>query len=99
MRELQAVPGRRLGVRDLAERLGRPASQVLRQIAPLERIGIILRTTSGDGGGSEAGLTEVGDILTTDASVTATEAFTAALDARWSAEEQAVLAVLVGLDS
>jgi DNA-binding MarR family transcriptional regulator len=93
---LEAAPGRRLSRVELAEQLGISASGVTRQLGPLERIGLVGRERHAtDARLALAVLTEGGDQVARDAAATAAEAAEAALDRRWSSDEQAALRALL----
>jgi DNA-binding MarR family transcriptional regulator len=87
--ELNASPNGRLRRLDLAERLGITPSGVARQLAPLERRGLVGRESHPDDARlaivvlSEAGTRVVGDVLPT-----AGEAATRVLAKIWTEDEQ-----------
>jgi DNA-binding MarR family transcriptional regulator len=87
--ELSSSPNGRLRRLDLAERLGITPSGVARQLAPLERRGLVGRESLPDDARlaivvlTEAGARLVGDVLPT-----AEEAATRVLGRLWSDEEQ-----------
>jgi DNA-binding MarR family transcriptional regulator len=87
--ELSSSPNGRLRRLDLAERLGITPSGVARQLAPLERRGLVGRESHPDDARlaivvlTEAGARLVGDVLPT-----AEEAATRVLGRLWSDEEQ-----------
>jgi DNA-binding MarR family transcriptional regulator len=87
--ELNASPNGRLRRLDLAERLGITPSGVARQLAPLERRGLVGRESHPDDARlaivvlTEAGSRVVGDLLPT-----AEEAATRVLARIWSEDEQ-----------
>ena len=87
--ELSSSPNGRLRRLDLAERLGITPSGVARQLAPLERRGLVGRESHPDDARlaivvlTEAGTRLVGDVLPT-----AEEAATRVLGRLWSDEEQ-----------
>lgn len=87
--ELSSNPNGRLRRLDLAERLGITPSGVARQLAPLERRGLVGRESHPDDARlaivvlTEAGTRIVGDVLPT-----AEEAATRVLGRLWSEDEQ-----------
>jgi DNA-binding MarR family transcriptional regulator len=87
--ELNGAPDKRLRRLDLAERLGITPSGVARQLAPLERRGLVGRESHPHDARlaivvlSEAGARVVADVLPT-----AEEAATRVLGKLWSEEEQ-----------
>ncbi|MER7958165.1 MarR family transcriptional regulator [Streptomyces sp. NPDC096030] len=94
---LRQAPGGRMRRVDLAEALGLTASGVTRGLAPLERIGLVMRETDArDARVAFAALTETGrerlaDMLAT-AEQAAAEIFPAPL---WSKEDTGQLSVLL----
>lgn len=77
---LRDAPGRRLRRLDLAERLGITPSGVARQVAPLERIGVVAREPSpGDARLALVVLTEAGARVVDEALPSAEEAAERAL--------------------
>ena len=95
--ELVAAPDHRLRRTDLARRLGITPSGVARQVAPLERIGLVGRESARDARLALVTLTEVGRRVVEEARSTAEEAAEAALDGLWSRRERERLATLLGV--
>jgi DNA-binding MarR family transcriptional regulator len=96
VRLLAAAPGHRMRRSDLAEALGVTASAVARQVAPLERIGIVARESNPkDARLALVVLTDAGARVEREASAAAAERATSVLDRTWTAEEQASLAGLL----
>jgi DNA-binding MarR family transcriptional regulator len=87
--ELDSAPNGRLRRLDLADRLGITPSGVARQLAPLERRGLVGRESHPDDARlaivvlTEAGTRVVGDVLPT-----AVEAAARVLGKLWNADEQ-----------
>jgi DNA-binding MarR family transcriptional regulator len=94
--ELDSAPSGRLRRLDLAERLGITPSGVARQLAPLERRGLVGRESHPDDARlaivvlSEAGKRVVGDVLPT-----AVEATARVLGKLWNADEQQRISALL----
>jgi DNA-binding MarR family transcriptional regulator len=96
--ELQESPHGRLARVELAERMGLTPSGVARQLAPLERIGLVGRETHPtDARLALVVLTDAGDEMATNASVTAQEAARRVLRGALSNEEQVTLRSLLHL--
>ena len=94
--ELNAAPQHRMRRVDLAGRLGVTTSGVARQLAPLERIGVVGRETSpGDARLTLVVLTEAGERVAGEALPTAEEAAASALGKLWSSEDGARLGALL----
>ena len=95
--ELRDAPGLRLRRVDLASRLGITPSGVARQVAPLERIGLVGREPSpGDARLALVVLTESGARVADEAVPTARDAADRALGRIWSRPERERLHVLAG---
>ena len=94
--ELHGAPNGRLRRLDLAERLGITPSGVARQLAPLERRGLVGRESHpGDARLAIVVLTEAGSRVVGDVVPTAEEAATRVLGKIWNeAEQQQALALL-----
>jgi DNA-binding MarR family transcriptional regulator len=94
--ELHGAPDGRLRRLDLAERLGITPSGVARQLAPLERRGLVGRESHpGDARLAIVVLTEAGSRVVGDVLPTAEEAATRVLGKLWnSAEQQQALSLL-----
>ena len=87
--ELHSAPDGRLRRLDLAERLGITPSGVARQLAPLERRGLVGRESHpGDARLAIVVLTEAGARIVGDVLPTADEAATRVLGKLWNSEEQ-----------
>jgi DNA-binding MarR family transcriptional regulator len=94
--ELRAAPDHRLRRVDLAQRLGVTTSGVARQLAPLERIGLVGREPSpGDARLALVVLTEAGDRVAGEAAPTAEHGAATALGKLWGADEQSALGFLL----
>ncbi len=94
--ELDAAPDGRLRRLDLAERLGITPSGVARQLAPLERRGLVGRESHPhDARLAIVVLTEAGKRVVGDVLPTASEAATRVLAKLWSEEEQERAAALL----
>jgi DNA-binding MarR family transcriptional regulator len=94
--ELKAAPSQTLRRVELARRLAVTTSGIARQLAPLERIGLVTRESNpSDARLALVVLTPRGEELAEEASATANEAAGVALRRLWSAEEQAALASLL----
>jgi DNA-binding MarR family transcriptional regulator len=82
--ELRNAPDGRLRRSDLAERLGVTASGIARQVAPLERIGLVGRESNPrDARLALVTLTESGRRVAAEAAATAEEAATGILARLW----------------
>ncbi len=94
--ELHGAPGGRLRRLDLAERLGITPSGVARQLAPLERRGLVGRESHPDDARlAIVVLTDAGSRVVADVLPTAEEAATRVLGRIWNeAEQQQALALL-----
>lgn len=96
LRELGAAPGQRLRRAELAERLGVTPSGVARQLAPLERIGLVGRESHArDARLALVVLTDSGARVLDEAGPTAEEAAGRALGALWPAADRERLAELL----
>jgi DNA-binding MarR family transcriptional regulator len=96
LRELGAAPGQRLRRGELAERLGVTPSGVARQLAPLERIGLVGRESHArDARLALVVLTDAGARVLEEAQPTAEEAAGRALGAVWPVDERERLASLL----
>lgn len=94
--ELRNAPDEKLRRVDLASRLGVTPSGIARQVAPLERIGLVGRESNPrDARLALVTLTDAGRRVADEASVTANEAADSALRAHWDESEQAQLAELL----
>lgn len=94
--ELDSAPEGRLRRLDLAERLGITPSGVARQLAPLERRGLVGRESHPhDARLAIVVLTEAGKRIVGDVLPTALEAATRVLGRLWSDEEQERIAALL----
>jgi DNA-binding MarR family transcriptional regulator len=94
--ELRAAPDRRMRRVDLAHRLGVTTSGVARQLAPLERIGLVGREPSpGDARMALVVLTDAGDRVAGEASPTAERGAATALARLWDSDEQGALGFLL----
>ena len=94
--ELRAAPDHRMRRVDLAHRLGVTTSGVARQLAPLERIGLVGREPSpGDARLALVVLTEAGHRVAEEASPTAEQGARTALDKLWHSDEQSALGFLL----
>jgi DNA-binding MarR family transcriptional regulator len=94
--ELQAAPDQRMRRVDLAHRLGVTTSGVARQLAPLERIGLVGREPSpGDARLALVVLTEAGARVAGEALPTAERGAEIALGKLWSSDEQSALGFLL----
>jgi DNA-binding MarR family transcriptional regulator len=94
--ELRAAPSQKVRRADLASRLGVTPSGVARQLAPLERIGLVGREShERDARLALVVLTTTGDRIAGEALATAQRAAAQALDTRWSADEQTSLGTLL----
>ncbi len=94
--ELRSTPDGKLRRVELANRLGVTPSGIARQVAPLERIGVIGRESNPrDARIALVTLTDAGRRLTDDAQRTAQEAADSALRGIWGQDERAQLAGLL----
>jgi DNA-binding MarR family transcriptional regulator len=94
--ELRGAPGETLRRLDLASRLGITPSGVARQLAPLERIGLVGRESNPrDARLALVTLTESGKRVADEARATAEEAAEGALSAIWPDADRAALAKLL----
>ena len=97
LRELYRSPERKLRRSELAHRLGVTPSGVARQLAPLERIGLVDRESHDrDARLALVVLTETGAQIVGEALETAEHAADRAFAERWSDAERQRLAKLVG---
>lgn len=87
--------GGRMRRTDLASRLGITPSGVARQVAPLERIGLVGREPGRDARVALVTLTETGSRVAAEALVTGRESAESALAAVWAPREQERLGVLL----
>jgi DNA-binding MarR family transcriptional regulator len=95
--ELDGTPDGRLRRLDLAERLGITPSGVARQLAPLERRGLVGRESHPhDARLAIVVLTEAGKRVVGDVLPTAVEAASRVLGRLWNDEEQERAAALLG---
>jgi DNA-binding MarR family transcriptional regulator len=94
--ELRGAPDQKLRRVDLASRLGITPSGVARQLAPLERIGLVGRESNPrDARLALVILTESGQRVADEARATAEEAAEDALSAIWPAADRTELARLL----
>jgi DNA-binding MarR family transcriptional regulator len=94
--ELQRAPDQRMRRVDLAHRLGVTTSGVARQLAPLERIGLVGREPSpGDARLALVVLTEAGARVASEAQPTAERGAETALAKLWGSDEQSALGFLL----
>jgi DNA-binding MarR family transcriptional regulator len=94
--QLNEAPGHKLRRVELAQALGITTSGVARQLAPLERIGLVDREPSpGDARLALVVLTETGRRVAEEAYRTADQTAERALGAVWTAAEQKRLAELL----
>ena len=94
--ELRAAPEGRMRRVDLAHRLGVTTSGVARQLAPLERIGLVAREPSpGDARLALVVLTEAGSRVAGEAEPTAERGAATALGKLWEVDEQGALGFLL----
>jgi DNA-binding MarR family transcriptional regulator len=97
LRELRREPGQKLRRSELAQRLGVTPSGIARQVAPLERIGLVARESHDrDARLALVVLTDTGRAIVDDALKTAEQAAEQAFAARWSEPERERLAKLLG---
>ena len=96
LRELRLEPTRKLRRSELAQRLGITPSGIARQVAPLERIGLVARESHDrDARLALVVLTDTGTQIVDDALLTAEAAADRALAARWSDSERERLSKLL----
>jgi DNA-binding MarR family transcriptional regulator len=96
LRELRREPAQKLRRSELAQRLGITPSGVARQVAPLERIGLVARESHDrDARLALVVLTDTGQQIVDDALQTAEAAADRALAARWSDPERERLSKLL----
>jgi DNA-binding MarR family transcriptional regulator len=96
LRELRREPARKLRRSELAQRLGVTPSGIARQVAPLERIGLVARESHDrDARLALVVLTNTGAQIVDDALKTAEAAADRALAARWTDNERERLAKLL----
>jgi DNA-binding MarR family transcriptional regulator len=96
LRELRLEPSRKLRRSELAQRLGITPSGIARQVAPLERIGLVARESHDrDARLALVVLTDTGTRVVDDALVTDEAAADRALAARWSDSERERLSKLL----
>jgi DNA-binding MarR family transcriptional regulator len=96
LRELRREPARKLRRSELAQRLGITPSGIARQVAPLERIGLVARESHDrDARLALVVLTDTGARIVDDALLTAEAAADRALAARWSDTERERLSKLL----
>jgi DNA-binding MarR family transcriptional regulator len=96
LRELRAEPAGKLRRSELAQRLGVTPSGIARQVAPLERIGLVARESHDrDARLALVVLTETGKRIVDEALQTAEAAADRALTARWSDAERERLSKLL----
>jgi DNA-binding MarR family transcriptional regulator len=96
LRELRREPARKLRRSELAQRLGITPSGIARQVAPLERIGLVARESHDrDARLALVVLTDTGAQIVDDALRTAEGAADRALSARWSETERERLSKLL----
>ena len=96
LRELRREPSGKLRRSELAQRLGITPSGVARQVAPLERIGLVDRESHDrDARLALVVLTVTGAQIVDDALVTAEAAADRALSARWNDTERERLSKLL----
>src|SRR5258705_13258425 len=96
LRELRREPAKKLRRSELAQRLGVTPSGIARQVAPLERIGLVARESHArDARLALVVLTDTGTQIVDEALQTAEAAADRALAARWSEPERERLAKLL----
>jgi DNA-binding MarR family transcriptional regulator len=96
LRELRREPSQKLRRSELAQRLGVTPSGIARQVAPLERIGLVDRESHDrDARLALVVLTATGTQIVDDALQTAEAAADRALAARWSDSERERLSKLL----
>src|SRR3954471_4890565 len=96
LRELRVAADGKLRRSQLAQRLGITPSGVARQVAPLERMGLVAREShERDARLALVVLTETGSRVVDEALATAEAAADRAFASRWSAAERTQLAALL----
>jgi DNA-binding MarR family transcriptional regulator len=96
LRELRREPAQKLRRSELAQRLGVTPSGIARQVAPLERIGLVTRQShERDARLALVVLTDTGTQIVDQALQTAEDAADRALAARWSEPERERLSKLL----
>lgn len=96
LRELRREPAQKLRRSELAQRLGVTPSGIARQVAPLERIGLVARESHDrDARLALVVLTKAGTAIVDDALETAEHAAERAFAARWSEADRDRLAKLL----
>jgi DNA-binding MarR family transcriptional regulator len=96
LRELRREPAQKLRRSELAQRLGITPSGIARQVAPLERIGLVAREShERDARLALVVLTDTGKRIVDEALQTAEAAADRALAARWSDAERERLSKLL----
>jgi DNA-binding MarR family transcriptional regulator len=96
LRELRREPAQKLRRSELAQRLGITPSGIARQVAPLERIGLVARESHDrDARLALVVLTETGAKIVDEALQTAEAAADRALAGRWSDAERERLSKLL----
>ncbi len=96
LRELRREPAQKLRRSELAQRLGITPSGIARQVAPLERIGLVARESHDrDARLALVVLTKTGTQIVDEALQTAEAAADRALAARWSDTERERLSKLL----
>jgi DNA-binding MarR family transcriptional regulator len=96
LRELRREPSQKLRRSELAQRLGITPSGIARQVAPLERIGLVARESHDrDARLALVVLTDTGARIVDDALQTAEAAADRALAGRWSDTERERLSKLL----
>jgi DNA-binding MarR family transcriptional regulator len=99
LRELRREPAQKLRRSELAQRLGITPSGIARQVAPLERMGLVARESHDrDARLALVVLTDTGAGIVDDALQTAEAAADRALAARWSDAERERLSKLLARD-
>ena len=93
--ELREAPAGKLRRSELARRLGITPSGVARQVAPLERIGLVGREPGRDARLALVTLTAAGERVSGEALVTARETAAAVVGAVWPASERDRLGALL----
>jgi DNA-binding MarR family transcriptional regulator len=96
LRELRREPAQKLRRSELAQRLGVTPSGIARQVAPLEKMGLVARESHDrDARLALVVLTDTGTRIVDDALQTAEAAADRALAARWSETERERLSKLL----
>ena len=96
LRELRADPAQKLRRSELAQRLGITPSGIARQVAPLERMGLVSRESHDrDARLALVVLTDTGARIVDEALQTAEDSADRALGARWSDSDRNRLAKLL----